>query len=72
MARALGYGGLGNTNGARSFSGKEEVIVAAGGIRRGRYFHSPSSGKRVWRPWLEFSLATFFVLLRWPTLLFSR
>lgn len=26
MARALGYGGIANTNGARNFSGKEEAI----------------------------------------------
>lgn len=34
MARVLGYGGLANTNGARTFTGKEE---SAGGRRPSRY-----------------------------------
>lgn len=33
MAKVLGYGGLGNTNGARSFAGREE---SAGGGRSRR------------------------------------
>lgn len=35
MARSLGYGGIANTNGARTFSGKEESAVAGpAGVRR--------------------------------------
>ena len=30
MARVLGYGGLANTNGARSFSGKEAAVGGFG------------------------------------------
>lgn len=42
MARKLGYGGLGNTNGARSFAGKEEaveVVSNASRVRRIRRRH---------------------------------
>ena len=33
MARVLGYGGIANTNGARSFSGKTEAEVVIRGRR---------------------------------------
>lgn len=32
MARVLGYGGLGNTNGARDFSGKAEADAEGGAL----------------------------------------
>jgi len=31
MPRVLGYGGIANTNGARSFAGKAEAAAAVGG-----------------------------------------
>ena len=34
MAVALGYGGLANTNGARSFSGKVEADIVVSGASR--------------------------------------
>lgn len=30
MAKKLGYGGIGNTNGARDFSGKEAAVFTGG------------------------------------------
>ena len=33
MARVFGYGGLANTNGARSLSGKEESVAVSGSSR---------------------------------------
>ncbi len=37
MPRVLGYGGIGNTNGARDFSGKTPSIPVSGSFRnRGR------------------------------------
>lgn len=57
MARALGYGGLANTNGARTFSDKEEAVTLAGSLRAGRYMHV--RGTRVHRDWLSFFLLPF-------------
>jgi hypothetical protein len=50
VARALGYGGLANTAGARSFAGKEEAEVSSGiGARTSRYVQH--RGTRVYRSW---------------------
>lgn len=54
MARALGYGGIANTNGTRSFAGKEEATALAGSLRAGRYMHV--RGTRVYRDWLSLFL----------------
>lgn len=52
MAVKLGYGGLANTNGARTFAGKEEAEIVVGGeLRLARYMHV--RGTRVYRPWLS-------------------
>jgi len=50
MARVLGYGGLGNTNGLRSFAGKVEAILGVipevWNYWRERRLH------RIIRPWM--------------------
>lgn len=50
MARVLGYGGLGNTNGARSFAGKAEAAVSIL-LEKWNYWRERRLHRQV-RPWM--------------------
>jgi len=54
MVKVLGYGGIGNTNGARDFSGKEEADVGITGRIR-------NITSKYTRPW---DISIWFLLTR--------
>lgn len=60
MARVLGYGGLGNTNGARDFSNKTPFIPTPDTAITGRIRNITSRYTRPWDISIWFLLARIF------------